>query len=395
MSLATYAYKDVIHRCFRCGYCKFPQDWSDVTNCPAYARYRTESYSSGGRLWLIRAWVEGEIQWSEHLAKIVYACAACKNCVEKCPLSFSDDIVNMVIAAKNEMVELGLLPKAVKEYLQNVQLHGNPYGLPAKRRSEWMDGIALPRYDGQPYLYYVGCEGSYDTRAQQAARALAGVLTAAQVPFGVLGNDEVADGNDVDMLGEDGLAESLAEKNIARFQEKGVKGIVTLSPHAYNAFKNSYPRHGGQFEVRHYTQVLQDLVAQKKLHFKNSRKMKITFHDPCLLGRWNGEYKAPRKVLSAIPGVDVVEMEKNRKSALCCGGGAGNYYIDLLGGSEESPARLRVREARATGADILATACPNCLTMLEDAVKVEGLEDELKVMDVCEIVYIMLDTDEN
>jgi len=114
MKRPAYKYTDMIHRCFRCGYCKFPTDWEDITNCPAYARFRLESYSPGGRLWLIRAWVNGEMEWTEHLASIIYACAACKNCVEKCPLNFSDDIVNMVIAAKNAMVELGLLPSSVK-----------------------------------------------------------------------------------------------------------------------------------------------------------------------------------------------------------------------------------------------------------------------------------------
>jgi Fe-S oxidoreductase len=289
------------------------------------------------------------------------------------------------------MVELGLLPKAAKDYLRNVQRHGNPYGLPTESRKEWMADLVLPAYNGQPFLYHVGCEGAFDTRAQHAARALARVLVAAEVPFGVLGNDEVADGNDVDMLGECWLAETLAEKNIERFRKTGVQTIVTLSPHAFNAFKNSYPHYGGRFETLHYTQMLQSLVAQEKLRFKKDRNMKITFHDPCLLGRWNGEYRAPRKVLGALPGVELVEMERNRKSALCCGGGAGNYYIDLLGGSEESPARIRAREAHATGAQILVTACPNCLTMLEDAVKVEGLEEDIKVMDLCEVVNDMLE----
>jgi len=122
MTFMEYKYKDIIHRCFRCGYCKFPTDWSTVTNCPSYARYRMESYSAGGRLWLIRAWLNDELQWSENLAKIVYSCVSCKNCVEKCPLSFNDDIVNMVVAAKTEMVEMGTLPKPVKTFLQNVQL---------------------------------------------------------------------------------------------------------------------------------------------------------------------------------------------------------------------------------------------------------------------------------
>ncbi len=391
MPLENYPYRDTIHRCFRCGYCKFPQDWSDVTNCPAYARYRMESYSSGGRLWLIRAWVEGDIQWSEHLADIVYACAACKNCVEKCPLSFSDDIVNMVNAAKSEMVEIGQLPKAVKTYLQNVQLRGNPYGLPAKRRQEWMADLDLPAYSGQPYLLHVGCEGAYDTRARQAARALAMVLTRAGVSFGVLGNDEVADGNDVAMLGEEALAETLAQKNIARFRDLGVQTIVTFSAHAYNAFKQIYPHHGGNFEVQHYTQLLAHLLSLNKLTFKTTKKVKVTYHDPCFLGRWNGEYKAPRNILQSIPGVELVEMERNRKSALCCGGGAGNNIIDLLGGSEESPARLRALQARDTGAEVLATACPNCLTMLEDAVKVEDLDTSLKVMDLGELVSEAMD----
>jgi Fe-S oxidoreductase len=385
MALADYKYKEVIHRCFRCGYCKFPGDWSDVTNCPAYARYRLESYSTGGRLWLIRAWINGDIPWSEHLAKIVYACAACNNCVEKCPLPFNVDIVNMVVAAKNEMVELGLLPAPVKTYLKNVQLHGNPYGLPAKRRSGWMEGLEVSPYQGQEFLYFVGCEGSYDTRAQLAAGALATLLSNAGVSFGVLGNDETADGNDVEMLGEDGLTEHLAGKNIARFHDLGVKKIITLSPHAYNAIKNIYPRFGGRFDVFHYTQILDQLIREKKHIGDQLTGTRVTFHDPCFLGRWNNEYNAPRNILKAL-GAQIVEMGRNKKSALCCGGGAGNYITDLLGGSEESPARIRVREAHSAGAQILATACPNCLTMLEDAVKVEGLENTLKVRDIAELI---------
>jgi Fe-S oxidoreductase len=386
MALAQYKYKDDIHRCFRCGYCKFPGDWSDVTNCPAYARFRMESYSTGGRLWLIRAWVNGEIQWSENLGKIVYACAACNNCVEKCPLSFSDDIVNMVIAAKNEMVELGLLPAPVKTYLKNVQLHGNPYGLPARRRGAWMEGLDIEPYSGQEFLYYVGCEGAYDTRAQQAARALARVLRKAGLSFGVLGNDETSDGNEVELLGEDGLTEMLAAANIATFRKQGVTKIITLSPHALNAIKNIYPRYGGTFEVLHYTQLLPDLIRAGKIKAPSNGATKVTFHDPCFLGRWNKEYNAPRKVLKAIPGVELVEMQRNRKSALCCGGGAGNSVIDALGGSEESPARIRAREAHATGADVLAVACPNCLVMLEDAIKVEGLASHLAVKDIAELL---------
>ncbi|MBW1848696.1 MAG: (Fe-S)-binding protein [Deltaproteobacteria bacterium] len=386
MKRPAYKYTDMIHRCFRCGYCKFPTDWEDITNCPAYARFRLESYSPGGRLWLIRAWVNGEMEWTEHLASIIYACAACKNCVEKCPLNFSDDIVNMVIAAKNAMVELGLLPSSVKTFLENVQLHGNPYGIPAKKRSEWMEGIQIEEYNGQEFLYYVGCEGSYDTRAQLAAKALSELLLKAGVSFGVLGDKEITDGNEVEMLGEDGLMEWVAEKNIKQFKELGVKKVITLSPHSYNAFKNTYPKFDGGFEVFHYTQILSDLIKKGKLADLNGAQKNVTFHDPCFLGRWNNDYDSPRKVLKALNGITLVEMGRNKKGALCCGGGGGNFYTDILGGSEDSPARIRVREAAETGADILAVACPNCLTMLEDAVKVEGLDGKMMVQDISEIV---------
>ena len=385
MALAQYKYMDIIHRCFRCGYCKFPQDWADVDNCPAYARHRLESYSNGGRLWLIRAWVNGEIQWSPHLADIVYSCVACKNCEEKCPLSFSDEIINMVVAARNEMVELGLLPPPVKDYLKNVQLHGNPYGLGAKKRGDWAGDLSVEPYDGQEYCYFTGSEGAYDTRAQQAAQSVAQMLQSAGVSFGVLGNEETDDGNEVDLMGEDGLFELLAEKNIAAFNRRGVKKIITLSPHSFNAIKNKYPQQGADVAVYHYTQILADLIRQGRLRSPRLEGACITFHDPCFLGRWNNEYKAPRKVLKAVAGARFVEMERSGKSALCCGGGAGNYYTDLLGASPDSPARIRVRQARATGADILAVACPNCLTMLEDAVKVEGLESEMAVRDISEL----------
>lgn len=386
MNLMEYKYKDMIHRCFRCGYCKFPTDWSDVTNCPPYARFRLESYSTGGRLWLIRAWLNGELEWSPNLANIVYSCVGCKNCVEKCPHSFNDDVVNMIIAAKTAMVDEGKIPKAVGEFLTNVQLHGNPYGMAAKRREDWMEGLNLEPYKGQEFLFYVGCEGSYDTRAQGAARATAKLLQQAGVSFGVLGSQEISDGNEVEMMGEDALLEDLAKKNIKMFTELGVKKIITLSPHSYNVFKNRYPDFGGEFQIFHHSQILANLLKKGLIKAPEQADARITFHDPCFLGRWNEEYSAPRKVLAAIPGAAFAEMGRNKKGALCCGGGAGNFYTDFLGGSEDSPARIRAREADEAKANILAVACPNCLTMLEDAVKVEGLEDKIKVRDISEIL---------
>jgi Fe-S oxidoreductase len=384
--MALQDYRDIIHRCFRCGYCKFPTNHIEANNCPAYARFRLESYSAGGRLWLIRAWMNNEIECSERLARIVFACTACRNCVERCPYRFSDEIVDMIVAAKNEMVDRGLVRSTIRNFLENVKKYGNPYGEPRETRGKWADGIGIPRYNGQEFLYYVGCVGSYDTRAVKAAKALGQLLLEAGVSFGVLGADEDCDGNEVGKLGEETLFEMLAQKNIEQFKRLVVRKIVALSPHSYNAMKNEYPNLEGHFEVVHATHLLRDLIKSGKLKLSAKVNAIVTYHDPCFLGRWNEQYDAPRDVLRALPGVKLVEMERNKSGALCCGGGGGNFGTDFLGGSEDSPARIRIREACATGADILATACPICLTMFEDALKTEGLEGRLVVKDVSEIV---------
>lgn len=382
----TYRFNDVIHRCFRCGYCKFPTNWMDVNNCPPYARFRMEPYSCGGRLWLTRAWLNEELDWSEHLAEILYSCTTCRNCEVKCPLSFNVDIVNMVVAARSEMIERGKIPGAVKRFLENIDLHGNPYGSARSKRDAWMEGVEIEGYNGQEYLYYVGCTGSYDTRAQKSARALGMLLRKAGLSFGVLGNQENCDGNEVHKLGEAGLFEMLAQENIGRFNDLGAKKIITLSPHAYNAIKNLYPRYGGDFRVFHYTRVIFELIKEGKLDISGGFAAQVTYHDPCFLGRWNEEYETPRRILAAVPSLRLIEMEKNRDAALCCGGGAGNFEIDLLSGSESSPARRRVRQAAETGATVLAAACPKCLVMLEDAAKAEELEGRLSIRDILEIV---------
>jgi len=187
------------------------------------------------------------------------------------------------------------------------------------------------------------------------------------------------------MLGETGLFQSLVEKNNQRFKELGVSKVITLCPHGYNTMKNIYPASGGNFKVYHYTQILSDLPDKNKT--KPSRAAaKVTYHDPCFLGRYNNIYDEPRQILRSIPGIKLVEMERSRRDAFCCGGGSGNFVTDLLAGSVDSPARVRAREAYETGADTLAVACPSCLTMLTDAVKAENLDDKLAVKDISQIL---------
>jgi len=378
-------YTKQIHRCFRCGYCKFPADYSDF-NCPSYARFRFDTYSTSGRLWLIYAWLKGEIEWSEHLAEILYSCTTCKNCVEQCPMKFASDIVDWIVAARSDTMEKekGRIPPAVSSFLEDVYRLGNPLK-ERGRRDAWANGIK--RYEtGDEYLLYVGCLGSYDESGQRMARSVATLLSKTGVSFGILGNEENCCGNEVYLLGENELFQLLVEKNVQKFKELGVKKVVTLSPHAYNAIRNNYPLvSNAYFEVYHYTQLLRGLLRSNKIK-PSQNKIKVTYHDPCFLGRYNQIYDEPREILQSIPGVELVEMERSRENSFCCGGGSGNFVTDLLAGSKESPSRIRVREAYETGADILAVACPSCMTMFQDAIKVEELEDKLTVKDISQLV---------
>ena len=376
------AYAQQIHRCFRCGYCKFPSDFTDF-NCPSYSRFRLETYSTGGRLWLIWAWLKKEIEWSEHFAEIVFSCATCRNCVEQCPMKFSDDIVDWIVSARSDMVEKSLVLPEIRDFLNNISKHGNPWGTARSKRDAWAEGIRRCKPDDE-YLFYVGCVGSYEERGQRMAMNFAELLDEAEVSFGILGAEEDCDGNEAYTLGEMGLFQELAKKNVQKFKELEVKKVVTLSPHAYNSMKNKYPRFG-DFQVFHYTQLLLEMIQQGKIGL-SELKAKVTYHDPCFLGRYNGIYDISREILKSIPGIELTEMERTRENSFCCGGGSGNFVTDLLGRSEESPSRIRVREAHGAGAEILVVACPSCMMMLDDAVKDEGLEGELTVKDIAELV---------
>ena len=377
-------YEEIVHRCFRCGYCKFTEDYQDI-NCPSYAKFGLDTYAAGGRMWLINAWLKDEVKTSEHYAEILYSCITCGNCKEHCVFTFKDDLLNIFEAAKAELVSKGLIPPPVRDYFKAINMNGNPYKEPQDERGEWAEGTDIQTFSDQEYLFYIGDVGSYDERGKKMARFVGTLLAEAGLSIGILGNDEGSDGNDVKALGEKWLFKQLAEDNISKFKKKGVKKIITLDPHAFNAFTKEYPELGGNFKVWHYTQILATLMKEKKIPL-SEYKVKVTYHDPCYLGRHNAEFNAPREILKGIPGLELAEMNRNRENAFCCGGGGGNFFTDILGVGEESPGRIRVREALDTGAEILAVACPMCSKMLDDAVKAEEVEEKIKVQDVAEIV---------
>jgi len=229
----------------------------------------------------------------------------------------------------------------------------------------------------------VGCTPSYDPRGQPVARALARIMTAAGVDFGVLGPEESCCGNEVRRMGELGLFEMLAEEHGELLRSIGARQLVTVSPHCFNTFKNEYGLDG--LEVLHYTQLLARLIDEGRLQFAGALNATVTYHDPCFLGKQNHVFDEPRAVLQAIPGLRLVEMDRRRERSLCCEGGGGRMWAEGTN-LEERLAHQRVHEAAETGAEILAVACPFCLLTLEDAVKAQGLEDRLQVRDINELV---------
>lgn len=380
------SYKDFLHRCFRCGYCKFSSAYTDF-NCPSYNRFRRETYSPGGRLWLIRAVAEKQIPPSRHYADILYSCTMCGNCRAHCCLEFREEILNMVTAARAELVDASILPPTVQKYLENIYTFNNAWKKSPKKRDAWTKGTGIRRYEKEDrYLFHVGDIGSYHPRTTEVCRALGRLLLRSGVRFGILGSAEVPAGNEVRDMGETALFEYLKEKNIDQFRENRVQNIIAYSPHSYHAMKHHYPEMSDSISVFHYLETVNQILSEGRIHLKERTPTRVTYHDSCLLGRWNGIYELPREVLRRVPNLELVEMERNRSDALCCGGGNGNLFTDMLGGDSNSPGRVRIREALSCGAEIIAVSCPICLIMLEDAVEGEGVAHRIKVKDISEII---------
>ena len=381
-------YLPSLYTCIKCRGCMSSTGEAKPV-CPMAERYGFFSYSAGGMVALARSIYEGELNWGTELAEVIYNCTMCRACVEQCRNIYylTNEYFNvpyLVEKMREELVEQGKIPPVVKDYLKSVDLYGNPYQISSNKRGRWAEEAGIPLFSGQEFLFYVGDEGSFDERGIAIAQTV-GILMKGYVSVGILGDKEISDGNEVKAFGEGGLFEVLVERNIEKFKKLGVRKIVTLSPHGYNSMKNEYSKKGGDFQVMHYTQLLEKLIDQGKLTFSELRTT-VTYHDPCYLGRYNHEYEAPRRILKSIPGLELIEMKSIKEEAFCCGGGGGNFFTSMLGNDANSPGRIRVRQAYETKAKVLAVACPVCAKMLGDAVKDEGLDDKLQVKDIAEIV---------
>jgi Fe-S oxidoreductase len=300
----------------------------------------------------------------------------------------------LMTRAKEELILAGNVPTELQDALQNSQRYSNPLGESPRKRAEWTKGIDPPvtimREAKRPVdvLWFVGDYPSYHPRVQRTSQALAKVLNALDVDFGILGPEENSDGDSQRLAGECGLFEMLAEKNEQAFAKYELSQIISTDPHAFNALKNEYPMLGISYPVRHYTQFLAERLDQLKPLLKQEVKARVTFHDPCYLGRANGVYDEPRALLEAIPGVELVEMPHNRTTSLCCGGGGGGMWLDGFQW-EKAHTRLsewRVREAVSAGADTLAVACPYEPPRFEDATKMVQEAGKLAVRDIAELL---------
>ena len=241
-----------------------------------------------------------------------------------------------------------------------------------------------PFAEGMEILYFPGCYLCYDPRLKKVAKATANILNLAGVDFGILGSQENCCGESIRKTGDEELFKRLARENIKTFIDNGVKKILVSSPHCYHTFKNEYPEFRVNFEVVHISQYLFELVNEGRLQLKNDYPKKVTYHDPCYLGRHNSVYDEPREVLKKIPGLEFIEMTESRSDSLCCGGGGGRVWMETQKGERFSD--LRIEQALEAGAEVLATSCPYCITMLEDSRITMNLAEKIEVKDITEII---------
>ena len=314
----------------------------------------------------------------------IWACTACLACVEQCPV-FVEPLDKIMDMRRFRVMGEAALPREAKPVLRNLEIYGDVYGKGIARRMDWAFTQELPEpADGAEVLLWVGCSGAFHPRYQEVARAMITALKASRTNFCVLGKDEACCGDPARRLGEEILFVDLANRNINRLKQAAFKKIVTLCPHCFNVLKNEYPVLGGEFQVVHAAEFLAEIIQEGRLSLKYALPARVTVHDPCYLGRANAIYEPLREVLRAVPKTEVVELGRNREKAFCCGGGGGHMWLHEKEGKHINT--LRAEEIWDSGCQMVGTACPYCLTMLEDGMKSLETGKPPRVMDLIEIV---------
>ncbi len=371
--------------CTRCGRCQ--------ETCPAHLtkkhlspkkfiqdlkHHMERSLKKREELHLIRDVVTEEVIWE---------CTTCRNCLEHCPV-FIEPMVKLIEFRRNLVLHHGKVPRETTFAFRNIERKGNPWGFDPEKRMGWTKELGVKEVlpGGEvDVLFWVGCYSSYDDRNIKVATSLIQILNQAGVDFGVLGNVEWCCGIDLRRMGSEYLFQVNVEKNIEQLHKIKFKKILTTCPHCFNTLKNEYSQFGGTFEVIHYTSLLEQLIQSRQIGLTSGdRVTKITYHDSCYLGRYNDGYDPPRRILKAMPHLLFSEMERSREKGFCCGGGGCHMWMEERAGRRIN--ETRVEQAAKTGAEIITTVCPLCMISLDSAIKVLNLDNQIKVMDILELV---------
>jgi len=358
---------EALRKCYQCGTCTGTCPWSPLTD------------------FNIRTLIRQGIFGFEGIEEFMWHCSTCNHCVSVCPRGV--EIIDIVVAVRRVYSEGGMLPESLRVFAGGIAARGNPWSGDPEKRNDWA-GEAYPLFtDETEHLYFTCCTVCYDPRNIKVARATAELLTRAGLNWGLPATEVNCCGESINKVGDMGQFERLKSTNEAWFSGKDVKKIIVNSPHCLYTFREEYD---GTYELMHTSEIMARLVADGVLvPKKDFGGLVVTYHDPCYLGRHSGIYDAPRAVLAALPGVEFVEMPRNREQGFCCGGGGGGLWTEREKGERLSD--VRIEEAIATGAAVLATACPYCISMLEDSVKTMNAEDKIRIMDITELLRESVD----
>lgn len=353
-------------RCMQCGTCTAVCPWGLVET----------GLSPRLILRQIQTGVEG------YEAETLWRCVTCNTCVVRCPREI--DIVDSIKAARSAMLSMGMGPQGFKSVLASLQNEGNPWGADEADRNNSLKEFDLPEFEEEMQLLFACCTHSYDSRNSKSLSALVEILVKAGIPLGTLGEEQHCCGDQGGKCGGFDEANELQEHNEELFEDNSVQNVLVTSPHCRDRIK----KYNNPPKVKHYTEELFDLVNKGALVFDKEVKKKVAYHDPCYLGRHGGIYDEPRSVLRAIPSLTLIPFKRDREKALCCGGGGGGVWQEVA--KEERFSVLRVQEALEVGADVIATACPFCTIMLEDAIRALGVDEEICVMEIPQLLRLGL-----